>query len=238
MQILIIKNLHLPDNLIVTGSLILVNSDIKSLPNNLTVCGYLELNRSGITELPDDLTVVDCISIDKPELVDVSQVNSVLSPEKKKKIHDIKNMVLFWEKDGVRYIKADGIFSVIDSYHGNVYKVHKIGRENYPFYLVTDGEGHWAHGDTLSEAKADLIYKISYRETSVYKKLSLDDTLSFDEAIIAYRSITGACSTGTRDFIENRLPILHKGKYSIREIIDLTTGEYGSEKFAKFFKNK
>ena len=147
-------------------------------------------------------------------------------------------MVLFWERDGVRYIKADGIFSVIDSHHGNVYRVHTLGHELYPLYLVTDGEDHWAHGATLEEAKSDLIYKISYRDTSDYKKLSLDDTLSFEEAIVAYRSITGACSSGTRDFIENRLPILHKGKYSIREIIDLTTGEYGSEKFAKFFKNK
>lgn len=79
----------------------------------------------------------------------------------------------------MRYIKADGIFSVIESHHGNVYKVHKLGQENKPLYLVTDGEDHWAHGRTLEEAKADLIYKISDRDTSEYKNLSLDDTLSY-----------------------------------------------------------
>lgn len=230
------NNLHLHDNLTVTDSLILINSRIKKLPNNLTVGDYLELTRSDITELPDNLTVVDCVLIDNPEIVDVSQVNRVLSPEQEKKIHDIKNMVPLWEKDGVRYIKADGIFSVIDSYHGNVYCVHKIGEEDKPLYLITDGEGHWSHGATLAEAKSDLIYKINDRDTSYYKNLSLDDMLSFKEAIVAYRSITGACSAGTRDFIENRLSIPYKEKYTIREIIKLTNSEYGGEKFAKFFK--
>lgn len=144
-------------------------------------------------------------------------------------------MVLFWERNGVRYIKADGIFSVIDSHHSNVYKVHTLGQEDKPFYLITDGDNHWAHGDTLAEAKDDLIYKISDRDTSAYANLSLDDTLSVEEAIAAYRTITGACSAGTKDFIENSLPSPHKDKYTIREIIELTTGRYGNEKFAKFF---
>ena len=48
--------------------------------------------------------------------------------------------------------------------------------------------------------------------------------------------ITGACSPGTRDYIANRLPKPHKSKYSIGEIISLTEGEYGSEKFKEFFK--
>ena len=140
------------------------------------------------------------------------------------------------ERDGVRYIKADGIFSVIDSHHGNVYKVHQLGQEDKPLYLVTDGDNHWAHGATIAEAKADLIYKINDRDTSAYKNLSLDDMLSFEESIAAYRTITGACSAGTRNFIENSLPTPHKDKYSIREIIELTTGEYGGKTFAKFFK--
>ena len=136
----------------------------------------------------------------------------------------------------MKYIKADGIFSVIDSHHGNVYKVYKLEEENKPFYLVTDGAGHWSHGATIAEAKSDLIYKINNRDTSAYENLTLDDTLSYEEAIAAYRTITGACSAGTRDFIENSLPSPHKDEYTIREIIDLTRNEYGGEKFEKFFK--
>ena len=58
------------------------------------------------------------------------------------------------------------------------------------------------------------------------------------EAIAAYRTITGACSPGTSDYIANRLPKPHKEKYSIGEIISLTNGEYGSEKFEEFFCKK
>ena len=247
---------YLPDNLTVGGSLFLNNTGIKSLPNNLTVGGCLELcNRpikslpdnlivgdsldlrgTGIISLPDNLTVGGVLDIRDTKITDNVEVNTTLSPEQQKNIYDLENMALFWERNGVRYIKADGIFSVIDSHHGNVYKVHKLGQEDKPFYLITDGDNHWAHGATIKEAKADLIYKINDRDTSEYEKLSLDDTLSYEKAIAAYRTITGACSAGTRDFIENRLPSPHKDKYTIREIIKLTKNEYGGKKFAKFFE--
>lgn len=225
----------LPDNLTVGCVLDIRDTRIKFLPDNLTVGDSLDLRGTGVTSLPDSLTVGGVIDIRDTRITDNVEVNTTLSPEQQKKIHDLENMALFWERNGVRYIKADGIFSVIDSHHGNVYKVHTLGQEDKPFYLITDGDNHWAHGDTLSEAKADLIYKISDRDISEYEKLSLDDTLSYEEAIAAYRSITGACSAGTRDFIENRLPSPHKDKYTIREIIKLTKNEYGGKAFAKFF---
>jgi hypothetical protein len=72
----------------------------------------------------------------------------------------------------------------------------------------------------------------------MYEGMTLDDTLTFEEAIAAYRTITGACSPGTRDYIANRLPKPHKETYTIREIISLTEGEYGGEVFRKFFNQK
>lgn len=138
----------------------------------------------------------------------------------------------------MRYIKADGIFSVIDSHHGNVYKVHQLGQEDKPLYLVTDGDNHWAHGATIAEAKADLIYKINDRDTSAYKNLSLDDMLSFEEAIVAYRTITNAFDIWVRDFVKNRLPFSRKNKYTIKEIINFAKDGYCGDTFAKFFKKK
>ncbi len=41
-----------------------------------------------------------------------------------------------------------------------------------------------------------------------------------------------ACSAGTKDFIGSRLSP-HKDEYTIKEIIDLTTDEYGGEIFEK-----
>lgn len=226
----------LPNNLTVGCVLDIRDTRIKSLPDNLTVGDSLDIRSTGITSLPDSLTVGGVLDIRDTRITDNVEVNTTLSPEQQKKIHDLENMALFWERNGVRYIKADGIFSVIDSHHGNVYKVHTLGQEDKPFYLITDGDNHWAHGATIAEAKADLIYKINDRDTSEYENLTLDDTLSYEEAIVAYRTITGACSIGTKDFIEIRLPSPHKDKYSIREIIKLTEKEYGGKKFAKFFK--
>ena len=211
--------------------------DVKD--NHLYYSQSLDLSGTGIASLPDGLTVGDSLDLSGTGIADTSKVNKELSPDACKRINAIKQAtnLLQWEWNGKRYVKVDGIFSVVDSHKGNVWKVHQIGKSEQ-MCVVTDGEGHYAHGKTIQEAKADLIYKINDRDTSEYKKLSLDDSLTYEEAIAAYRTITGACSAGTRDYIENRLPEPHKDKYTIREIINLTKGEYGSETFVKFFNEK
>ena len=135
-------------------------------------------------------------------ITDTSNVARALSAKARKKISDAQNRPLTWKRDGMEYIKVDGMFTVIDSHHGNVYRVHKLGSEK-ELYLVTDGDNHWAHGYTLQEARVDLIYKINDHDTSMYDGMTLDSTLTFEEAIAAYRTITGACSPGTRDYINN-----------------------------------
>ena len=230
----------LPENLTVGGGLDLSGTGITSLPENLTVGGSLYLRGTGITSLPDGLTVGGSLYLEGcTGITDTSKVKKTLSLEAQRKIAEkkaIANRPFIWKWSNRTYIKVDDMFTVLDSHHGNVYKVHKIG-ETKQMYIVTDGEDHFAHGTTLQEAKADLIYKINDRDMSAYKNMSLDDEMTFEEAIAAYRTITGACSAGTRDYIENRLPKPHKEKYTIREIISLTKGEYKSDMFANFFKN-
>lgn len=127
-----------------------------------------------------------------------------------------KGAYLFENEIG-KYIKADGIFGKIVKQKGNVYHVNMYEDGNdFITYLVTDGDGHWAHGTTFNEAKEDLFYKINKRNTDEYKELSLDSMLSFDEAIVCYRVITGACSFGTKYFITNVLGENKKDKYTIR----------------------
>lgn len=225
----------LPEGLTVGGDFYLHSSGITSLPNGLTVGGDLDLRGTGITSLPKGLTIGEFIYLRDTGITDTSNVTWTLSAKDRKKISYAQNRPITWKLDGKEYIKADGMFTAVDSHHGNVYRVHKLGCEKQ-LYLVTDGDNHWAHGDTLQEARVDLIYKINDRDTSMYDGMTLDDTLTFEEAIAAYRTITGACSPGTRDYINNRLPKPHKAKYTIREIISLTEGEYGSERFMKFFK--
>src|ERR1035437_10193099 len=142
--------------------------------------------------------------------------------------------LLSWQ-DG-KYLLADGIFTEVISHRGNVYHVRKIG-EKEVFYLVTDGNGKWSHGATLKEAKSDLMFKISDRTKDDYKNLKLTDTLSFEDAIMCYRVITGACSFGTKDFVSNRLKNKQK-KYTVTEIIEVTKGEWGNRTFSDFINRQ
>ena len=132
-----------------------------------------------------------------------------------------------------KFICVDGMFTEKLTHHGNVWEVKKIAGTK-TFYIVTDGNGKYAHGDTIKDAKKDLIYKISNRDKSSYKHLTLDSELSFEDAIECYRVITGACSLGTKDFVENYLTE-KKYKYTIREMIELTKGRYGNQTFSDFF---
>ena len=198
--------------------------------------GSLDLeNCTGITALPDNLTVGGYLDIRGTGITDEVKVNKKLSSKATAAIKRVLNIPIFWKWNNRRFVKVDDMFTAIDSHHGNVYRVHKLNSREQ-LYLVTDGENHWAHGNTLQDARADLIFKINDRDTSVYKNMSLDDTLTYEEAIAAYRTITGACAAGTRDYIENRLPKPHKEKYTVQEMITLTENEYGGKKFSEFFK--
>ena len=227
----------LPENLTVGGSLDLENTAITSLPDNLTVGGYLDLEGTSITSLPDNLTVGGYLDLEGTAITDKGNIRTQLTNEQKTKIEKQQNPLLRWEWNRKTYIKVDGIFSEVISSKGNLYHIKQIGSEKIE-YLVTDGQGKWAHGKTLQEAKADLLYKISNRDKSSYENLTLESELSFDEAVVCYRVITGACSAGTRNYIENRLPKPHKPKYTISEIIKLTENEYQGRAFADFFKHK
>jgi hypothetical protein len=140
--------------------------------------------------------------------------------------------ILTWQ-DG-KYLLADGIFTEVISHRGNVYHVRKIAQKEI-IYLVTDGNGKWSHGESLKEAKSDLMFKISNRTRDDYNHLKLTDTLLFEDAIMCYRVITGACSFGTKDFVSNRLG-KKQNSYTIAEMIKVTKGEYGNRTFAEFFK--
>lgn len=168
------------------------------------VAGYLDLRDTGITH------------------ADAARVNHSLPADL---------FPLRWR--GGQYISVDGIFSEVVSQKSNVWKIRSIGKK-YVTYLVTDGNGRWSHGDTLQEARDDLIYKIGNRDTSRYADLTMESVLSFAEAIEAYRVITGACAAGTRQFVQSLASV--KDVYSVRAICELTKGQFGAEQFHSFFE--
>ena len=219
------------------GSLDLEGTSITALPEGLTVGCDLDLRGTSITALPEGLTVGGSLYLRGTSITDATKVQRKLTAEQRGRINAVVNRVIEWQWNGRHYIKADGEFTVVDAHRGNVYRVHYLGKSEQ-LYLVTDGEGHWAHGKTLREAKADLIYKVIDRDTSSYKGLPLDTELPFAELVAMYRTITGACAAGTRNFVENRLPQPRKERYTIAEMLRLTEGEYGSDRIKEFFGAK
>ena len=200
---------------------------ITSLPEGLTVGAHLDLRGTGITSLPEGLTVGGYLDLRGTGITDTSKVNKKFDADIVQKI---------WSDS--KFICADGVFAEKISHHGNVWEVKKIASSKV-FYLVTDGHGKYAHGYTIQEAKKDLVYKICNRDKSEYESLTLDSTLSFEDAVECYRIITGACSFGTRNFVETILPDKDKkDAYTIRKMIELTRGQYGNTTFENFFSKE
>ena len=220
----------------VGGSLILCK--ITSIPDsfNPIVGGSLYLGY--LTSIPEGFNPIVSGGLFLENLISIPDgfnptVGGNLYLENLKYINHTKlnGQPLFWQ-DG-KYISVDGIFVEVVKKRGNV---HRVKRLNNPieFYLITDGQGKWAHGDTLNDAKEDLIYKISNRNKKDYEDLSLDSVFPFEEAIECYRVITGACSFGVKHFVK-KFKVEHKD-YTIEEMIDLTKDSYGGQQFKHFFQ--
>ena len=112
------------------------------------------------------------------------------------------------------------------------YYVGKIPNMN----VIYDGE-HYAHCKSLKAGILDLEFKkAKNRGAEQYKNLTLESVLTYDEAIIAYRIITGACSAGTQHFLNGLTET--KESYTIAEIIEITKGQYGVATFKNFFEKK
>ncbi len=215
---------QLPEGLTVGESIDLEGTGITQLPEGLTVGGYLDLeNCTGITQLPEGLTVGG----------DLYLRDASITHAKYNKKLPTDFFTFIWEYKGRQFIKCDGIFSQIIEKKGNVFKTKYIGKDKIQ-YIVTDGSGRYAHGDSIHEAKEDLLYKISNRDTSRYENLTPESNLTFEESIQCYRIITGACAAGTKDFVTRHLK-QQKESYTIAEIGTLTRGHFGNEDFRKFF---
>ena len=101
-------------------------------------------------------------------------------------------------------------------------------------YLVTDGE-LWAHCKSFRAGVEDIRFKrASSRGADQYKGLNLDEPRTVEDMKTMYRVITGACRAGTDAFVDSVRDL--KDTYTIREVLELTKGQYNSTVFQKFFE--
>ena len=233
-------NLHdtpikkLPDNLTVGGDLNLHDTPIKQLPDNLNVGGDLYLSNTSIKQLPDNLTVGDGLYLSNTSIKKLPDSLKVGYNIYHHKIQ-FTNYNKLENGDYVpgRYLYADNILTYIKRERKAgpyTYYQGKIKNNN----VIYDGK-NYAHCTSIRDGISELLFKsMSDRGSDQYKGLSLDTVMNIDELKTMYRIITGACKQGTEQFISNIKDI--KDSYTIREAIELTRGQYGSEIFERFFE--
>ena len=176
---------------------------------------------TGLSALPDGLTV--CGSLDLRGCTGLENIR-----KERSKVKHLNEGDYF----PGRYIYCDGILT-------HIKKEKKLGK--YTLYIgkipgrnvVSDGT-HYAHCGKLREGIADLAFKSAKdRGADQYKNLSLDAELTVADMVTMYRIITGACRQGSESFVDSLGEL--KEKYTIREALEITKGQYNSEKFAEFF---
>jgi hypothetical protein len=133
------------------------------------------------------------------------------------------------------YVVADGIHSKLISRRKKgdleIFKVQKEFLGDEESYVVKRGN-QFSHGDTIKHAVEDLRYKLADRDTSRFKKWTLKTKVKEEDAIQAYRAITGACEFGVKQFVSGvKVP----KALTVEKVVELTSGRFGNEAFAKFF---
>ena len=239
----------LPDNLTVGDYLDLRGTNITSLPDNLTVGGYLDLRGTNITSLPDNLTVGDDLYLEGTNITSLPDNLTVggyldLRGTNIKNVKDVKKpdnnfMQCFYDKvqkslcwQNGKYRKIDGIFCEVLSEKRNILKV-KIGLKTAYIFVKNN---IYAHGNTIRQAYLDWLFKTSDRDVTKYQNLDKNEVKDLNYWVIAYRTITGACSFGTNNYLENNKD-KYKDKMTLDEVLTATQGQYGHNTFKEFFKN-
>jgi len=156
-------------------------------------------------------------------------IQDVGSVEAKKRVSQSFRERGFLFEDGIlaRLLNAKGLKN-----GSKLYTIKIIGRTKESYCIESDGV--YSHGDTIKEAKESLIYKIGDRDKSEYADWKLDTKVTKREAIESYRVITGACEAGARGFMVASGE--KKRKYTIKEIIEVTKGQYGNKEYSSFFE--
>ncbi len=179
--------------------------------------GSLDLRDTNITALPEGLTVGGSLDLQGTNITDTSNVN-----RKFPQVIYKKNKFL-WCDGILTHIKKERKFGKFTFYYG------KIKEKN----IIFDGV-NYAHCKDFKAGVIDLEFKSAKdRGAEQYKGLALDSVVKYEDAVIMYRVITGACQQGTQRFLDGLKEI--KSEYTIREIIQLTAGHYGSGVFKSFF---
>jgi hypothetical protein len=250
----------IPDRLIVNGDLCVRGSCISNIPNGVRVRGGVSIGSATIDTITVGNDVIICgkiivhgcitstVVVKFNDNVTIgggiirwagTKITLSIYPDERlangvgvisnKKYHKLQNGDYVEGK----YIYVDSRLTLIKGTHKvGKYTIYKGFFKGYN--VITDGE-YYAHCDKIKDGIADIEYKRAEdRGIDAYESLTLNSVVTKDDAITMYRVITGACHQGTQMFIDS-LGDNIKDEYTIAEIIELTSGQYGSGTFREFF---
>ena len=186
--------------------------------------GSLDLYGASITSLPDNLTVGGSLDLYGTKIANKEEAERQVG-----RLHN---------GDYVpgKYLHADGILTHVKSTKkvgGYTLYVGKIKGRN----VVSNGK-NFSHCRDFRDGIADLKFKEAEdRGADQFRGLDMDTKIPLDDCKTMYRIITGACRQGTEAFAES---LRGYGKlqdsYTIREMIEVTKGQYNSDCFAEFWE--
>ena len=178
--------------------------------------GNLDLEGAEITALPEGLTVGDRLDLRGTQISNPNHYTRL-------KNGDMVDGKYIYCDDMLVHIKRK---KKIGDY---TFSVGKIKGMNVLF----DGE-NYAHCKSFQDGVNDIEFKKAKdRGADQYRDYTMETVVTAEEAKTMYRIITGACKAGTEHFV-NGLQSVEK-KYTVRELIDITEGQYRSEVFKAFF---
>ena len=231
-----------PKLTVIGGSLDVYGADALTAFPKLTTVG-----RSLYASSVDTLTTFPNLKTIGGELLiygaDERKVFPKLKHENRDKAKQIARKKLSRSLLKAGYMLQDGILSkhIASRKLSNGMIVHTqiIVGKTYKTYVIETPDGVYAHGDTVKQARDSLLYKLSEnRDTTPYRTWTLDTSVTKRQAIQSYMAITGACETGTRHFVETTFGDKVPARTTVRNVIEMTAGQYGSGVYKEFFENK
>jgi len=201
------------------------------IPNSVTHIGSGAFRGNQLTsvEIPNSVTHIGDWAFRGNQLTSVEIPNSVTH------IGD-------WAFDeGVRIVQGNKTIQMVDGIATimrkkkrvsdiNVYE-GKFFNRNQKCFVANKGD-YWAHADTIRQAVEDVNFKFlqeNFNVEEIVKEIKESKTITVNQ----FRLLTGACSGGCSNFMEQRN--LTKTEYPLNEAFEILKGQFGWDKIRMHF---
>ena len=171
------------------------------------------------------ITLAEYNNDNKPICVKSAQIDGVMLKE--------DTYYCLYDSEFKEVQVVDNCATIIEKQKNNIIKGRFLNTKEKCF--IFEKNGVFAHGKTARQAYIDWLFKTSDRNVEQYKNIDKSEVYSLNWWVIAYRTITGACSMGTNNYLETNKE-KYKKEMTLEDVLEATQGQYGHETFKEFFE--